>query len=438
MRVIRRIASAGRTVVCTIHQPSAEVFFAFDNLLLLAPGGRQVYFGPLGEEGADLVRYLEALPGVAPLPSGVNPASWMLEVLEASGANDVRPADAQADAGAESTGTTAAAESLDIPARYSASSLAKENAAETDALLVARGAEGVGARPFSPPGFATQLAVVTRRSLLSMYRDPAYNSLRILNIVFLGVLFSLVYLRIDDGSQEGTTSKLAALLNNAGFCGVISFSTALPLYARERAVFYRERAAGTYAPEAYSLAIGFAEVPWVCLLAVVYSLIAYWAIGFRPTEDAFFTTLVGFAAFAIDWVWIAQWFAALFPNERIASIFGGIHISFVFLFSGVFIPVTEIGAWKFMYYAVPSSHSLRLMAAPQFFCEGGAAAGCPQISAVVNGAPATVDQWEYVRDYRLGMDYSARWTELGWLVVIGAVFRVMTMLALRFVNHQRK
>ena len=57
MRVIRRIASTGRSVICTIHQPSAEVFYMFDRLLLLAPGGYQVYFGPIGHRGAELVSF---------------------------------------------------------------------------------------------------------------------------------------------------------------------------------------------------------------------------------------------------------------------------------------------------------------------------------------------------------------------------------------------
>ena len=65
IRNIRRIAASGRSVVCTIHQPSTPIFNAFDSLLLLRKGGQTVFFGELGQDGKKLIEYFEAQPGVS-------------------------------------------------------------------------------------------------------------------------------------------------------------------------------------------------------------------------------------------------------------------------------------------------------------------------------------------------------------------------------------
>lgn len=44
--IINKMARSGRTIICTIHQPSSETFEMFQNLLLLADG-RVAYFGEI-------------------------------------------------------------------------------------------------------------------------------------------------------------------------------------------------------------------------------------------------------------------------------------------------------------------------------------------------------------------------------------------------------
>eukprot|EP00889_Picochlorum_renovo_P005071 jgi/Picre1/32101/NNA_007449.t1 len=83
MRAIRNITGSLRTVIVTIHQPSMEHFEAFDMLILLQFGGHLSYFGPLGDQSCDLVSYLEGHPGYSH-KTRRNPATWMLEVTEAS------------------------------------------------------------------------------------------------------------------------------------------------------------------------------------------------------------------------------------------------------------------------------------------------------------------------------------------------------------------
>ncbi|KAG3232170.1 ABC transporter G family member 35 [Phytophthora idaei] len=84
---VRKVADTGRTIVCTIHQPSAMVFQVFDSLLLLKRGGEMVFFGELGSKVSELVTYFEAIDGVAKLEPDYNPATWMLEVIGAGVGN---------------------------------------------------------------------------------------------------------------------------------------------------------------------------------------------------------------------------------------------------------------------------------------------------------------------------------------------------------------
>lgn len=38
VKILKKEARSGKTVICTIHQPSAEIFNSFDRLILLQDG----------------------------------------------------------------------------------------------------------------------------------------------------------------------------------------------------------------------------------------------------------------------------------------------------------------------------------------------------------------------------------------------------------------
>ncbi|CAL0308772.1 unnamed protein product [Lupinus luteus] len=59
MRTVRNTVDTGRTVVCTIHQPSIDIFEAFDELFLMKRGGQEIYVGPLGRHSSQLINYFE-------------------------------------------------------------------------------------------------------------------------------------------------------------------------------------------------------------------------------------------------------------------------------------------------------------------------------------------------------------------------------------------
>ena len=59
MSFLRALADSGQAIVCTIHQPSAELFQVFDRLLLLKKGGQTVYFGDIGPRSTIMIDYFE-------------------------------------------------------------------------------------------------------------------------------------------------------------------------------------------------------------------------------------------------------------------------------------------------------------------------------------------------------------------------------------------
>lgn len=82
-RLLRKLAREGQSILATVHQPSPTLFEQFDDLILLKPGGRMIYHGPLGEDSSVLVDYLERNGAASKCRVGANPAEYMLEVTGA-------------------------------------------------------------------------------------------------------------------------------------------------------------------------------------------------------------------------------------------------------------------------------------------------------------------------------------------------------------------
>ncbi len=83
LNLLEKLTHAGQAILCTIHQPSAILFQRFDRLLLLAAGGKTVYFGPVGRDSDILIDYFQR-NGAPQCPPGANPAEYMLEAIGAA------------------------------------------------------------------------------------------------------------------------------------------------------------------------------------------------------------------------------------------------------------------------------------------------------------------------------------------------------------------
>ncbi|OWP04887.1 hypothetical protein B2J93_4213 [Marssonina coronariae] len=80
---LKKLSYAGQAIVCTIHQPSSVLIHQFDMIMALNPGGKTIYFGPVGDGGKDVIKYF-AERGVQ-CPTHKNVAEFILETAAKGG-----------------------------------------------------------------------------------------------------------------------------------------------------------------------------------------------------------------------------------------------------------------------------------------------------------------------------------------------------------------
>uniref|UniRef100_A0A0D9YPS0 ABC transporter domain-containing protein n=1 Tax=Oryza glumipatula TaxID=40148 RepID=A0A0D9YPS0_9ORYZ len=225
MRTIKNTVNTGRTVVCTIHQPSIDIFEYFDELLLLKRGGRVIYAGELSDHSHKLVEYFEntftmqANPGVPRITEGHYPATWMLEV--SSTLAEVRM-------------------NIDFAEIYANSMLYRKNQELIKELSI------------PPPGFQ-DLLFATKYSqsfyiqcvanfwkqYKSYWKNPPYNGMRYLVTFLYGLFFGTVFwqkgTKLD--SQQDLNNLLGATYAAVFFIGATNCMSVQPVVSIERAVF---------------------------------------------------------------------------------------------------------------------------------------------------------------------------------------------------------
>ncbi|GMI77982.1 Arabidopsis thaliana ATP-binding cassette G36, PLEIOTROPIC DRUG RESISTANCE 8 [Hibiscus trionum] len=332
MRTVRNTVDTGRTVVCTIHQPSIDIFEAFDELLLMKRGGQVIYAGPLGRNSQKIIEYFESIPGVPRIKDKYNPATWMLEVSSIA---------AEARLG------------IDFSEHYKSSSLYQRNKALVNELST------------PPPGardlyFATQYSQNSWgqfkscfwKQWLTYWRSPDYNLVRYCFTLVAALLVGSIFWQVGTKRESSTdlTMIIGAMYAAVVFVGINNCSTVQPVIAIERTVFYRERAAGMYSALPYAISQVFCEIPYIFFQTTYYTLIVYAMVGFQWTVAKFFWFFfVNFFTY-LYFTYYGMMVVSITPNHQVAAIFASAFYSVFNLFSGFFIARPRIPGWWIWYY----------------------------------------------------------------------------------------
>jgi ABC-type multidrug transport system ATPase subunit len=423
MKVIRRIASSGRTVVCTIHQPSLAIFESFDNLLLLKMGGRVAYFGSLGEGSSDLIDYFVAVPGTPQCPEHANPATYMLDVIGAG-------------VGREKSGTT-----TDYAAVYHGSEHKRRMESELQGILDASGYAKTQENSLSTASFAStgtpitfQLRLTIERAAKGYWRTPRYTLVRLVLFPIFGLFFGSVFWQIKIDSPSAINSAVALNYMIMDFIGVFNLMTVIEITCAERAVYYRERAANMYSSFSYQVALFLAELPYLIVNTVIFVTIMYWMVGFSTLSGDFLWYIWIYFLYGGLATYVGQLCCQLLPNEKVANIAVGAITIIYNIFSGFLLPVNQMKSWyKWITYIAPSSQAFSALSASQFAqCrdETGDDFGCRTIKS----GNKTITIENFVGD-NFGFDADNIYRNMSVMMLEWVTTFVICYLALKFIKH---
>ncbi|KAI9100833.1 hypothetical protein K1719_024195 [Acacia pycnantha] len=407
MRTVRNTVDTGRTVVCTIHQPSIDIFEAFDELLLLKRGGQEIYVGPLGRHSCHLIKYFEGIEGIKKIKDGYNPATWMLEV------------------------TTQAQEmalDVDFANLYKNSDLYRRNKEVIGELSKPiPGSKDLHFSTQYAQPFMVQCMACLWKQHWSYWRNPSYTAVRYLFTTFIALIFGTMFWDLGSkiSKKQDLFNAMGSMYNSVLFLGIQNASAVQPVVAIERTVFYREKAAGMYSALPYAFAQVAIELPYILAQAVTYGVIVYAMMGFDWTVEKFFWYLFFMYFTFLYFTFYGMMTVAVTPNHHIAGIIASAFYALWNLFSGFLIPRTGIPVWwRWFYWICPVAWTLYGLLAAQY-----------------GDVTTTLETGQPVNDF-LHSYYGFRHDFVGVVAIVivsfAVLFAFIFAFSVKFFNFQRR
>ncbi|KAH9627777.1 hypothetical protein HF086_002814 [Spodoptera exigua] len=330
--LLKSLARGGRTIICTIHQPSARLFEMFDFLYTLAEG-QCIYQGKV----SGLVPFLSGM-GLH-CPSYHNPADYVMEVATGEHGDWVHKlvmAVNKGNCGRGQSSSSSSSSSVPQNMNYN-NQTSKNNAqkAEQQALAIVIDKPTCTVIDMSEPvlnpekqnalpnstnlapvtcttslldssesftkkpvkaGFPTsgwkQFWILLKRTFRSILRDQMLTHLRLCSHTVVGLLIGFLYYDIGRDAAK-VMSNAGCIFFTVMFTMFTAMMPTILTFPTEMSVFVREHLNYWYSLKAFYFAKTMADLPFQIVFSGVYVMIVYFMTGQPMQTDRvlMFTTI---------------------------------------------------------------------------------------------------------------------------------------------------
>lgn len=309
VKLLKNIAKSNCTILCTIHQPSSEVFSVFDTVIYLKDGNI-IYQGPTEE----IVPYFAKMGRVC--PNNYNPSDFVMTLVQQDSLQELQQSGLM----------------MAIPDKFL-------NEAEVKS---SRKIDIESVKFVSQSNWFKQLYYITEREAWNVFRDVPSLVGRFGITITLNLLYGLIFLNAGgkgDSNLEDFNSHVGAVSMIVISALFASSQSVLLSFPFERPMILREYATGTYHISAYFVAKMMWELPMTFLQTIAQFLLVFYLCNLRGDFIVQVLACTGLGMVSNS---VAMGIGCLVPDVKDATELAPLLFVPQILFAGFFIRTSQI------------------------------------------------------------------------------------------------
>ncbi|XP_069686836.1 ATP-binding cassette sub-family G member 1-like isoform X2 [Periplaneta americana] len=326
---LKSLAQSGRTVVCSIHQPSSQLFELFDDLYLLAEG-ECAYSGPIDE----MMTVFEDAGFTCSVY--YNRADFALEVVTKEKYSNVEKLIRKNCIDFSQSDTT---KNVDEACKENSTLLYSSVKDTKETILTLTEEKSLESNELYPSSSWLQFIILTKRSILCSLRDMYLTYVRISSYIAVGLLFGA--LGYNSGNEASKIhSNVGCIFFNGVFLFLLSPVLTVLVFPMEASVFLHEHHNNWYSLKSYYFSKIVADTPLQVLCATLFLIGSYFLtdqpLGIRAIQFWALHILLSLCGQALGFVAGAAFDAQM-------GLFMVISVAVpLFLFSGFYVRLNDV------------------------------------------------------------------------------------------------
>lgn len=399
VQMLKKLASGGRIIICTIHQPNAQTYNMFDQVYMMAKG-RCVYQGPS----------ISTVPFLASVglhcPQYHNPADYFMEVVSGEYGDYIDILENQA---------------KEDQWKYVPTIKISEPLAVVDNDIVYGNDIDTNVKE-TPPEWK-RFFILMKKNAIQLYRDWTISQLKVVLHFLVGLFLGITF--------QSCGRDATKIFSNLGFlqCGVVylTYTSMMPAvlkFPSELVILKKENFNNWYKLSTYYAAFLVFDIPQQVVYTLVYCLGSYFISDQPPEVTRFFMvffvqTLSSLSASGFGLI------IGTLTDPVNGIFFGAVALALMISVGGFIILFTHMG--KVMYFLTYISYI-------SFSTEG--------LMHALYGFDRAPLNCPYEADYchitasedllkSMGMESPNYWLDVGYLFCSFIAFRTVAFITLR-------